>query len=502
MVEEVALPFGCMKLQELPRLAWLLLASLWLERAAAADRFDEVREFIRGQLTATSTPSIAVAVAQDGKIIWEEGFGWADRERRIVATEHTVYSLASISKPITTTGIMVLAQSGQLDLDRPANDYLGNAKLRARVGNANDATVRLVANNTSGLPRHLQFYFADEPFHAPSMDETILRYGYLFTAPGERFQYSNLGFGVLDYIIERVSGLSYERFMRQNVFVPLGMTRTAVGLPPELQQYAAIRYDEDGSPVPSYDSSHPGASAVFASAHDLVRFGIFHLKAHLPDQKAILSDATIDEMHRPTANAGKLDYGDTGYAIGFMTSVNGGHKVVSHDGGMIGVTTQMLLIPDRKLAIVVLSNASTLAAPAVADRIAGKLLPGWRNSVLEEPVKSPFTTPSELSGVWKGSLSTYTRDIPVELRFLPDGNVHAKLGDQLTTLVNEAQFKDGLFTGELVSRIGTPDTERGEYTISLSLKLRGGVLNGTAHALCFVPRMRNALAHWIELRKE
>lgn len=484
------------------QIAGLLLATTWLEPAAAADRFDEVREYIRSELLSTSTPSLAVAVAQDGKIVWEQGFGWADRERRVAATEHTVYSLASISKPITTTGLMVLAQSGRVDLDRPANDYLGNAKLRARVGNARDATVRLVANHTSGLPRHLNFFFADEPFHPPSMDETLLRYGNLVTAPGERFQYSNIGYGVLDYIIERVSGVSYEQFMRQNVFLPLGMTRTSIGLTPELEQYAATRYGDDGLLVPSYDSDHPGASVVFASAHDLVRFGMFHLKAHLPDQKAILSDATIDEMHRPTASAGPFDYGDTGYGIGFMSFVNGGHKVVFHDGGMIGVRTQMLLIPDRKVAIVVLSNASTLAAPAVADRIAEKLLPGWRKAVEQEPVKLPFVTPSELSGVWKGTLSTYTKDVPVELRFLPNGDVHAKFGDQLQALVNDAQFKDGVFSGELLTRIDTPDTARGEYTVSLSLELRGDILNGPVHTLSFVPRMRSALAHWVELRKE
>lgn len=479
-----------------------LLAMTWLQQAAAADRFDEVRGYIRSHLLATSTPSVAVAVAQDGKIVWEQGFGWADRERRVAATEHTVYSLASISKPITATGLMVLAQAGRLDLDRPANDYLGNAKLRARVGNASDATVRRVANNTSGLPRHLNFFFADEPFHPPSMDETLLRYGNLVTAPGERFQYSNLGYGVMDYMIERVSGMSYERFMRQEVFLPLGMTRTSVGLAAELEQYAATRYGEDGRPVPSYDSDHPGASVVFASAHDLVRFGMFHLKARLPAQKAILSDASIDEMHRPTASAGQFDYGETGYGIGFMSFANAGHNVVFHDGGMIGVATQMLLIPDRKLAIVVLSNASTRAAPEVADRIAEKLIPGWRKAVEQEPVKVPFAMPSELSGVWKGTLSTYTKNVPVELRFQPGGAVHAKFGDQLTALVNDAQFKDGVFTGELLTRIDTPDTARGEYTVSLSLKLRGDVLNGPIHTLSFVPRMRSALAHWVELRKE
>ncbi len=81
-------------------------------------------------------------MVKDGVIIWEEGFGWADRENRIPADEHTMYSLASISKPITTTGLMILMERGELDLDTPINDYLGDAKLKAWVGDPNDATVR------------------------------------------------------------------------------------------------------------------------------------------------------------------------------------------------------------------------------------------------------------------------------------------------------------------------------------------------------------------------
>ncbi len=82
------------------------------------------------------TPSIAVAVARHGKIIWERGFGWADRENRVPATEHTAYSLASISKPVTATGLMTLVQAGRVNLDHPINDYLGDAKLRAWIGDS------------------------------------------------------------------------------------------------------------------------------------------------------------------------------------------------------------------------------------------------------------------------------------------------------------------------------------------------------------------------------
>src|SRR5688500_13954724 len=144
-----------------------------------------IAELIRSRLVEKSLPSLAVAVARDGEILWEEAFGWADRENRVPATRHTLYSLASISKPITATGIMLLKAAGKLDLDAAVNDYLGEAKLAARVGDAGDATVRRVANHSAGLPLHWHFFPEDEPRRRPEMDETIRRYGNLVTAPGE-----------------------------------------------------------------------------------------------------------------------------------------------------------------------------------------------------------------------------------------------------------------------------------------------------------------------------
>lgn len=465
----------------------------------AADRFDAIRNYILSQMIEQSVPSISVAVAKDGKILWEESFGWADREKRIEATPHTMYSLASISKPITATGLMTLVQAGKVDLEKPINDYLGNAKLRARVGDAKDATVRRVANHTAGLPTYYQFFYADEPYTRPSMDETILRYGNLVTAPAETYEYSNLGFGVLDYVISRTSGMSYAEFMRREVFVPLGLTRTSVDIGPGLEPFAATRYGVDGLPIPFYDFDHPGASAVFSSAHDLVRFGMFHLKAHLPDQKPILSDASIDAMHVRTA--GTPEYG---YSIGFQTSTKNGYQVVAHSGGMGGVHTQMQLYPSDKLVIVVLANSAARLPSQAADRIANKMLAKWPvtpDRKRQEP--EPFTPPATLLGTWKGTLATSVKDVPVEFRFLSSGDVQAKVGDQFTTLINRPNFKDGVFRGELAARIGTPDTERTPYTIGLTLRLRGDVLNGDASAEGIEgPRVRNALSHWLELKKQ
>src|ERR1051325_3672734 len=114
----------------------------------SAGMFDRVREIVRTQLTERALAAPAVAVARGGVILWEEGFGWADRAKRIAATPHTLYSLASISKPITTTGLMILQQRGSLHIDRPANDYLGETKITAPVGNADEVTLRRIANHT------------------------------------------------------------------------------------------------------------------------------------------------------------------------------------------------------------------------------------------------------------------------------------------------------------------------------------------------------------------
>jgi CubicO group peptidase (beta-lactamase class C family) len=147
------------------------------------------------------------------------------------------------------------------------------------------------------------------------MDETISRYGILVSPPGEVFRYSNLGFGIIDYLITRTSGTPYADFMRNEVFIPLGLTHTSVDVEPGLEPYASERYAWGGKVVPFYAFDHAGASAVWSSAHDLVRFGMFHLKAHLADQKAILSDSVIDLMHRGVS---PVAFGDSGTSYGLV----------------------------------------------------------------------------------------------------------------------------------------------------------------------------------------
>ncbi|MBL8271091.1 serine hydrolase domain-containing protein [Steroidobacter sp.] len=481
------------------------LGSLCCLTASAADRYDDIREYIRAGLVSDSVPSIAVAVAQNGKIVWQEGFGWADKERRIPATEHSMYLLASVSKSMTATALMTLVEQGKVQLDAPVNNYLGNVKLHSYIGNANDATVRQLLNHTSGLPTHLQFFYFDEPYRQPSRDETLLRYGNLFTVPGETYKYSNLGFGTLDYIVERSSGENFADYLRRSVFLPLGMTHSSLHIGKGMEDFAAMRYfAQDGAPIPYFETDAPGAGAMYSSAHDLLRFGMFHLQTPLKDQKAILSKSSLEQMHRPSVRIRDHYY----YGLGFFVKDEQGHHMVMHGGGSPGVTANLTMFPDRKLAIVVLCNQSAKLPTRVLDRAIAKFVPGWHyqdSFTWPAPVEPrvAFDVPPSLLGQWRGTLATYTGEQSVTLNFMPNGEVHGRVGQQPIALINDPAFADGVFQGQLAARVGTPDTDRYDYVVSLSLQLKDNELAGTAMAnkISGGLRQRSTLAHWLQLQR-
>ena len=472
---------------------------------AVTTHFDSVRSFIRRTMEENTVPSIAVAVAKDGKIIWEEGFGWADRERMIAATPHTMYSLASISKPMTATAIMQLVERGTVQLDRPINDYLGAGKLTGLAGDARGATVRRVLSHTAGLPLHYQFFYQNGGYGRPSMDETIGRYGLLVNPAGEVFQYSNLGYGVVDHVIARTSGQSYADYMRAEVFHPLGMTRTSVDIAPGLETHAAQRYDSKQRPIPFYTFDHPGGSAVYASAHDLVRFGMFHLKNRLPDQRRILADSSLDLMqrvHTPDTTAGGY-----GYGLGWLIRADdNGYRVVSHTGGMPGVATVLNLYPSENVAVVVLANKSGAAPFRIAEEIAA-VLPRYaatrQGRRSHPPAAATMTSfpPPELAGAWMGTLRTYDSTVTMALLFQADGDVHVTLGNQLRTLVGVASYRNGNLVGRFAGTIPSEEQGRHQHSVLLDLRLRDSTLRGQATAQTTQEPVYYALTSYVELTK-
>jgi len=480
--------------------AVLVIAVLSSVAIARADEFDHVRDLTRQRMAEEHVPGMSVAVARQGKIIWEEGFGWANVERRTPATENTVYSLASVTKPISATALMILSEHGKINLEKPVNSYLGSVKLKAWQGRARDATVGQMASHMAGLPEHYHFFYADNPGRPPSMDETIRRYGNIMERPGERFGYSNLGYGILGYLIARASGRSFGAVLQDEVFRPLGMSSARFGA--QICDQCATRYDDNGEPLPAYDFDHAGASAAWASAHDLLLFGLFHAGTPMPQQRRVLSDADRVGMQQIRTDQAR------GYGIGWNVWRHpDGYSVVYHGGNMPGASADLTVIPEKQIVVVVLANRSCSLPYRINDEIIYKtLLPAAKpdpaqakpqNQPAAEPVKASW---EGLIGAWAGGVHTYQglRSLALEVHSSED--VDVMLAGKRSKL-SKVNFRNGL-SGEFTGDLGISDA-RPDSLLVVSLNMHNDKLIGTVTA--YSPsghRTEYGLSQWAEASKQ
>ncbi|MFB6240171.1 MAG: serine hydrolase domain-containing protein, partial [Gemmatimonadota bacterium] len=267
------------------------------------------------------------------------------------------------------------------------------------------------------------------------------------------------------------------------------------------------RYDPDTQePIPFYRFDHDGASAVWSSAHDLIRFGLFHL-GHLPDgAREILSPETRRRMQRSATPEGV----DRGYGLGWSVEEDLGFRRVSHTGSMPGVSTMLALFPEEDAAVVVLMNTLARDLREVFQRrIAAALMPAyeeaWRREYRADTARAAadtaggeaaraegagpgpagsFDPPAELAGTWTGTLHTWQGEVPARLEVGEDGDVHARIDGQLETVVNGPEWEDGVFSGRMWGHVPTPDvTRHPRHRLELELLLEDGTLRGQLTAV-------------------
>jgi CubicO group peptidase (beta-lactamase class C family) len=453
-------------------------------------RFSEVRELIVEQVSSGEVPSIAVAVAKDGQIVWEEAFGWSDLENRVQATPHTMYELGSISKTITATGLMLLVEEGRVDLDRPAVEYLPrDVRPRAFEGEVRDVTVRHLLNHRAGMPAYAESFFEDEPEGPRPLAETVRRYGIVAYPPGGSYIYCNLGYQMLASIIANVSGTPYADFIHERVFVPLGMASARVYEGGPLDDSCAAGYTQARERIPRYMDSHPGADGTYASAHDLIRFAMFHLGDHLPEQETILTGSSIEAMQAEIPSANRR------YGIGWALNGNErGHRSVYHGGEAPGADAFMRLFPDDDIAAVVLCNAELEKLYEIQQAIFVALIPelGEPEPVETTPPGPPPADPSEMYGTWKGQILAYDRALDFELLIDAKGArtaVGAQSHGEVDTSVLTPTFILGMFDAE----IPTADNSRHPYRNRLALSRDGDRLYG---AVISVGRWEGRAGHY------
>ena len=470
--------------------------------------FSGVRSMIREQMTATNTPSMAVAVTRGNEILWEEGFGFIDHPGGTPTTPNTLYYCASVTKAFTATALMILQERKQLDLDRPANDYLAKARLTSPYWNPDEATVRRIAMQTAGLATYDRGYVQGLNQERVPLEEIIRRYGIIFWRPGDHFDYSNLGYGILGEIVANVSKRSFGDFLKEEIFRPLGMEHSTLGIDPG--QPTAPRYNGSlKAASPPTESTVPGASSVYSSAHELALYSMFQLQTPRRGQRNILSPTGLGRLIDPTVDAG----GGNRHSLAWWVSDRNGYHTLFAQGGTSDSQAWLLLVPAEKIAVVVIGNSGSTPAPMVIDEILSTLLPLYKENkedraryVAAHPTPAvapakPGPPPVEATGTWIGKLRTYSSDIPLTLNVTSAGDIDATLGQSPALKLTNPRFRDNRIAGKMVADLGVRDTDGAPYELHFELYRYEDRLIGGATTYALPGRDGPRLSFWVELTR-
>lgn len=454
--------------------------------------FEPVRSRIQQSIERGEATGVAVAVVSGGRIIWEEGFGWANQEAGQNATSHTPFSLASITKPFTATVMMTLVAEGKLSLDEPANKFLAGYKLVGTDRNAEAVSVRLLGAHASGLPGIFESYEANEAKLVPSPYALLQAYGRLAYPPADCYEYSNLGFAALNAIASVLTQTELGALMHRRVLAPLGLNDSFFGSDTVRVQSGAKRYDSLGRLIPHYTTSTPASGELYASAHDLALFALFNMRHLTKGQAAILSQRNMDELHRPVFT------GPSGVATTFgwfKSQTSSGVPFFFKSGGDPGVANRMCFVPSKDVACVVVTNRSNTwdLAYSVCDEVLAKYLPDWRRP--DEDCgfpNKPFVATPAWKGRWRGLLEDGGAYMPVEINIESNETATLALGSSRAEQITEMRSEGEAFTGLSTGKINAPDAIRtGARTLQIRLLPSDNRLLGRVFAIAGDPDVKN-----------
>jgi CubicO group peptidase (beta-lactamase class C family) len=298
-----------------------------------------------------------VLVAQNEKILFEKSYGSANLEWNNPNASSTKYRLGSITKQFTAASILLLEERGKLSTGDLVKKYMPDAPAAW-----DKITIYNLLTHTSGIPNFTSFPDYHEKEAIPATPKSLVdrfRDKPLDFQPGEKWSYSNSGYVLLGYLVEKISGQSYAVFVEENIFKPLGMADSGYDSNSAVILHRASGYSPSpGGPVNAgyIDMTIPfSAGALYSTTPDLLRWeqGLFGGK--------VLSAASLKKMTTPF----KQDY-----ACGLMVITAKGRTMIEHGGGIEGFNTDMAYYPDDKLTVIVLSNLNGGAPGPIAAKLA------------------------------------------------------------------------------------------------------------------------------------
>lgn len=360
-------------------LAVLLVLPLAAAEAPPRD-LDELRASIAAILQREQVPGAGIALVDGGRIIWAGGVGVADRATGRPVTAETLFRVASITKSFVSLAIVKLAEAGRLDLRARVADLAPELAISNRWDAEQPITVAHLLEHTAGFDdMHPNETFGPPTIEALPLAALLARNPASRVArwrPGSRFSYANPGYTVAAYLIEKVTGRSYEDVLTREILAPLGMTGAALRLTPEVDARLARGYDRGDAPVPYRATYHRPAGNLMASPRELAALVQLALARGQIGGAAVISPAGMARIER--SETARLDAGDASYGLGNYGDVSERVLVRGHDGGLPGFLSSYGYVPGRNAGYVLLLNStrSPLAQHAIRHLLVEYLLAG------------------------------------------------------------------------------------------------------------------------------
>ncbi|NIM58137.1 MAG: serine hydrolase [Candidatus Aminicenantes bacterium] len=365
-------------------------------------------EFAEKVMAEWRVPGMAVGVIKDGEIVYMRGFGYRDVEKQLPVTPRTLFAIGSSTKAFTAMAVGMLVDDGKLDLDTPVIEYLPDFRLFEDYATLHTTPRDLLCHRT-GMPSYDSLWFLSHG----SRDEFYRRLRYLEPNHGFRdiFQYNNLMYMVAGILVGRLSGGSWEEFVVERIFKPLGMERSNFSVIDSqkandyAKPYVTFSGKTEKVPFRNIDTTGP-AGSVNSCIEDLMEWVMLHIDNGKVGDRQLISETSLAEMflpHMTIRNPGCAKIAQSSmYGQGWYISDYRGHRLMEHGGNIDGFSAVVSFLPKEKAGVVVLTNSLNIMFYVIVRDIYDRLL-GLEERDWNSHYKKVFGEIMEMFGVSGGA---------------------------------------------------------------------------------------------------
>jgi CubicO group peptidase (beta-lactamase class C family) len=320
---------------------------------------EKMTEIIKQEMENLNAVGLSIVLVDDQQIVWERGFGYQDREKKLPATENTIYQVGSITKLFTVLAAMQLAAQGKLDIDQPLQKYLPDFSIQSRFASNQPITARTIMTHHSGIPSdHLNGYMS-KPYSSLVKD---LQNEYVAFPPNYIHSYSNIAFTLLGHTVAMVSKKDYPDYIQDELLRPIGMQHSFIADFPSVENPLMSKIYLNGKEDKPISERDIPAGGLYANVKDMARFMQMIIAGGSINGQRIINSETLVETMRPQNENIPLDL-DFRIGLGwFLSEVVPGYngKVVEHAGIYNHFNSELIILPEAKLGVVVLGNYEEL----------------------------------------------------------------------------------------------------------------------------------------------